>query len=81
MNTRLAEIARLRAALVDEIAVHRDRMAEVVVQLRNGFALAGVAMLAARLLRRSRWLRLLTVGGAVLAAALPLLRRAIPSQR
>jgi hypothetical protein len=81
MNARLAAISRRRNALVDEIAEHRDRMAEVIVQLRTRFALAGVAMLAARLMRRSRWLRLFAVGGAVLAAALPLLRRGVPNQR
>jgi hypothetical protein len=81
MNARQAALSRRRAVLVGEIDAQRDAMAEVFVQLRTQLALAGLAMLAARLLRRSRWLRLLTAGGAVLVAALPLLARLLPDRR
>lgn len=81
MNARLAAIARRRADLVEEIALERDELAQVLLQVRTQIALAGVVMLATRLLRRSRWLRLLGAAGAVLAAALPLVARAFANRR
>jgi hypothetical protein len=81
MNARLAAIARRRVDLVEEIAAQRDELAQVLLQVRTQIALAGVLMLATRLLRRSRWLRLLGAAGAVAAAALPLVARAFPTRR
>jgi hypothetical protein len=81
MNARLAAIARRRVDLVEEIAAQRDELAQVLLQVRKQIALAGVLMLATRLLRRSRWLRLLGAAGAVAAAALPLVARAFPTRR
>jgi hypothetical protein len=80
MNERLAAIARRRAALAEEIAAERDELAQVLLQVRTQIAFAGVVMLATRLLRRSRWLRLLGAAGAVVAAALPLVARAFPKR-
>jgi hypothetical protein len=80
MNERLAAIARRRVALVDEIAAQRDDLAQLLLEVRTQMALAGVVMLASRLLRRSRWLRLLGAAGAVLVTALPLLARAFPKR-
>jgi hypothetical protein len=80
MNERLAAIARRRAALAEEIAAERDELAHVLLQVRTQIAFAGVVMLATRLLRRSRWLRLLGAAGAVVAAALPLVARAFPKR-
>lgn len=81
MNARLAAIAQRRAALVEDIAVQRDELAQALLQVRTQVALAGVVMLATRLLRRSRWLRVLGTAGAIVAAALPLLARAFPNRR
>jgi hypothetical protein len=81
MNARLAAIARRRVDLVEEIAAQRDELAQVLLQVRKQIALAGVLMLATRLLRRSRWLHLLGAAGAVAAAALPLVARAFPTRR
>jgi hypothetical protein len=81
MKTRLAAITRRRAHLLDEIAPDRDRMSALMVELRTGLALGGLALLAARLLRRSRWLRVLAAGGTAFAAALPLIARAVASRR
>jgi hypothetical protein len=67
-------------ALVDEIAAQRDDLAQLLLEVRTQMALAGVVMLASRLLRRSRWLRLLGAAGAVLVTALPLLARAFPKR-
>jgi hypothetical protein len=80
MNERLAAIARRRVALVDEIAAQRDDLAQLLLEVRTQMALAGVVMLASRLLRRSRWLRMLGAAGAVLVTALPLLARAFPKR-
>jgi hypothetical protein len=80
MNERLAAIARRRVALVDEIAAQRDDLAQLLLEVRTQMALAGVVMLASRLLRRSRWLPLLGAAGAVLVTALPLLARAFPKR-
>jgi hypothetical protein len=80
MNERLAAIARRRAALAEEIAAERDELAHVLLHVRTQIAFAGVVMLATRLLRRSRWLRLLGAAGAVVAAALPLVARAFPKR-
>ena len=52
MNTRLQAIAQRRAALVREIAIQRDRSAAQLAELRTQLALAGLALVAARLLRR-----------------------------
>jgi hypothetical protein len=80
-TTRLAALSQRRAALVEEIAAERDRMSALVASLRTQFAIAGLALLAGRLMRRSRWLRLLATGGAALAAVLPLLARLVPARR
>jgi hypothetical protein len=80
-TTRLAALSQRRAALVEEIAAERDRMSALVTSLRTQLAIAGLALLAGRLMRRSRWLRLLATGGAALAAVLPLLARLVPARR
>jgi hypothetical protein len=80
-TTRLAALSQRRAALVEEIAAERDRMSALVTGLRTQLAIAGLALLAGRLMRRSRWLRLLATGGAALAAVLPLLARLVPARR
>ena len=77
MNARLAAIARRRVALVEEIDAQREELARAALQARTQIALAGVVMLATRLLRRSRWLRLLGAAGAVVATALPFVARAL----
>jgi hypothetical protein len=80
MNGRLAAIADRRAALLDEMALERERVAALVDGLRTQLAIAGLGLLAARLVRRSRWLRLLAGGGAVIAAVVPLLARLLPAR-
>jgi hypothetical protein len=80
MIARLPALANRRAALVDEMAQERERMAALIDGVRTQLAIAGLGLLAARLLRRSRWLRLLAGGGAVLAAAVPLLARLRPAR-
>ncbi|NKE65763.1 hypothetical protein RAMLITH_08000 [Ramlibacter sp. RBP-2] len=81
MNTRLQAIVRRRAALVREIALQRDRSAALLAQLRTQLALAGVALVAGRLLRRSRWARLLALGSAVAGGLLPLAARWLAARR
>lgn len=81
MNTRLDAIARRQAVLIDEIAGERDRMTSLIDGLRTQVAIAGLGLLAGRLLRRSRWLRMLAAGGAVVAAALPLLAGLLAKRR
>lgn len=80
MNTRLVALSSRRAALVDEMARERERMAALIDGLRTQVAIAGLGLLAGRLLRRSRWLRLLAAGGALLAASLPLVARLLPAR-
>lgn len=81
MNARLQVIAQRRAALVREIALHRDRTAAQVAELRTQLALAGLALLAGRLLRRSRWARILALGSAVAAGVAPLAARWLAARR
>lgn len=81
MNTRLQLMAQRRAALVREIALERDRSAALAAELRTQLALAGLALLAGRLLRRSRWARLLAAGSAVAAGILPLAARWLATRR
>ena len=81
MNTRLQAIAQRRAALVREIAIQRDRSAAQLAELRTQLALAGLALVAARLLRRSRWPRLRAAGSAVATAILPLAARWLAARR
>ena len=75
MITRLDSIVQRRAALVQEIAAEREGMAALVDSLRTQFAVAGLGLLATRVLRRSRWFRVLTGAGAVIAAVLPFMAR------
>lgn len=81
MNTRLQAIVQRRAALVREIALERDRSAARLAELRTQLALAGLALLAGRLLRRSRWARLLALGSAIATGILPLATRWLASRR
>ena len=81
MNARLQAIERRRTALVHEIALERDRSAALLAELRTQLALAGLAMVAGRLLRRSRWARLLALGSAVAAGILPLAARWLAARR
>lgn len=81
MNTRLQVIVHRREALVREIALERDRSAALLAELRTQLALAGLALLAGRLLRRSRWPRVLAAGSAVAAGILPLAARWLATRR
>lgn len=81
MNTRLQAMARRRAELVREIALERDRSAARLAELRTQLALAGLALLAGRLLRRSRWARVLALGSAVATGILPLAARWLATRR
>ena len=81
MNARLDGIARRRALLVQEIAGERERMAQTLSTLRAQVALAGVGLLATRLLRRSRWFRLLSSAAAVFSVALPVVARLLAARR
>ena len=81
MIGRLDLIARRRALLVGEIAQERERTATAVDALRTQLAIAGAGLIVARLLRRSRWLRMLGISGAVIASALPWLARWIAQRR
>lgn len=81
MNTRLQLIVQRRAALVREIALERDRSAALLAEVRSQLALAGLALVAGRLLRRSRWARLLALGSAVAAGILPLVARWLAARR
>jgi len=78
MNTRRHAIAQRRAALVREIALERERTAALLGELRTQLALAGLGLVAGRLLGRSRWLRLLALGS---AAAIPLVARFLAARR
>lgn len=81
MNARLHAIERRRVVLVREIALERDRSAALLAELRTQLALAGLALLAGRLLRRSRWARLLALGSAVATGIVPLATRWLASRR
>jgi len=81
MNTRLQLIVDRRAALVREIALERDRSAARLAELRTQLALAGVALVAGRLIARSRWARWLAVGSTVAGAIVPLAARWFASRR
>ena len=80
MIPRLAALAQRRVALLDEMAQERDRIAGLAATIGTQVAIAGLGLVATRLLRRSRWLRLLAGAGAVLAAALPLVARLLPAR-
>ncbi|HKB54463.1 MAG TPA: hypothetical protein VKD22_10710 [Ramlibacter sp.] len=81
MITRLDAIVHRRTALVQEIADERDRMATLADSLRTQFAIAGLGLLATRVLRRSRWFRILSGAGAVMAAVLPFMARLVARRR
>jgi hypothetical protein len=81
MKTRLAAIARRRAALLHEIEGERERVAATLDGLRTQLALAGVGLLAGRLLRRSRWMRLLAAAAAVASVTLPVAARLLAARR
>lgn len=81
MNARLDGIARRRALLVQEIASERERMAQTLGSLRAQLAIAGIGLLATRLLRRSRWFRLLSAAAAVASVALPAVARLLAARR
>lgn len=81
MNARLTTIANRRAALAGEIAEERERTADLMASLRAPLAVAAVGLLVGGLLRRSRRLRRLGAGGALLAAALPFVALLVPSRR
>lgn len=81
MIARLRAITLRRAALIDEIGGERDRMTALIDSLRTQIAIAGLGLLAGRLLRRTHWLRMLAAGGTVIAAALPLLARLFAGRR
>ncbi|HEY0883796.1 MAG TPA: hypothetical protein VGE20_00855 [Ramlibacter sp.] len=81
MNARLQAIVQRRAALVREIALERDRSAALLAELRTQLALAGLALIAGRLLRRSRWARRLALVSAVAAGVLPLAARWLAARR
>ena len=81
MKSHFAAIAQRRLALVDEIALERERMAAALDDLRKQVAMVGVGLLVSRLLGRSRWLRLAAVGAMAVSAAGPLLARFLSSRR
>jgi hypothetical protein len=81
MITRLDVLAGRRAALVEEIGVERERMAQALDSLRTQAALAGVGMLATRVLGRTRWFRWLAAAAAVASIALPLAARQFAGRR
>jgi hypothetical protein len=78
MIPRLAALTARRAALLEEMAQERDGMGELLGAVRTQLAIAGLGLMAGRLLRRSRWLRLLAGGSALFAAALPVVARLLP---
>lgn len=78
MNTRRQAIAQRRAALVREIALERGRTAVLLDELRTQLALAGLGLVAGRLLSRSGWPRLLALG---CAAVIPLVTRFLAARR
>jgi hypothetical protein len=81
MNVRLDAIGRRRVLLLQEITGERERTAQTLSSLRSQVALAGVGILAARLLRRSRWFRLFSAAAAVASVALPVVARLLAARR
>jgi hypothetical protein len=81
MKSRFAAIAQRRLALVEEIGLERERMAAALEGLRKQVAMAGLGLLASRLLGRSRWLRLAAVAAMAVSAAGPLLVRFLSTRR
>jgi len=81
MIGRLESLAGRRAVLVAEIGLEREAMAQALVAARNQLALAGLGLLAVRLLRRSRWFRVLSAGAAMASVVLPVAARLLAARR
>jgi hypothetical protein len=81
VNARLDAIARRRELLVQQIADEREAMAQALSSLRAQAAIAGVGLLATRLLRRTRWFRALSSIAAVASLALPVVSRLLAARR
>jgi hypothetical protein len=78
---RLESFARRRAVLVAEIELEREAMARALAAAGKQVALAGLGLLAVRLLRRSRWFRVLSAGAAMASLALPVAARLLATRR
>jgi hypothetical protein len=81
MIARLESCARRRAVLVAEIELEREAMAQALVAAGKQVALAGLGLLAVRLLRRNRWFRMLSAGAAMASLALPVAARLLAARR
>ncbi len=69
MKNRLRAIALRRRALGAEIEDERALLRELLADLRNDVAVAGLGFLAGRLAARHRWVRRALVLGGVAAMA------------
>lgn len=81
MTSRQDQLARRRERLVQEIGDERERLARTLDRLRQQAALAGLGVLATRLLGRSRWFRWLAAATAAAAVAFPLASRLWAARR
>lgn len=75
MNPRLETIARRRGQLIAEIAGERVQLRVALGAVRQRAALAGLGLMAGRLVARYPWMRLLAVAGFAAYAARHVLAR------
>ena len=81
MIARLASCARRRAELVAEIELQREATAQALAGAGKQVALAGLGLLAIRLLRRTPWFRRLSAGAAIASVVLPIAARLLAARR